>query len=170
MAVTLQGLRKKPLSNANIIYLNHHTPLTATQMNATEKILYRFVATGTKTEFFELIFTPNRMIIAKTGGQPYLKFGEMLKAAEESKKKTAELQQLTPEQILADNPENVSITHSNITSIEMNRPGILGLGKIKIQIAGTNKRYEFRLALKKPEFQSHIDFLTSILKEKVIVK
>ena len=139
-------------------------------MNETEPILHRFVCTGTKTEFFELVFTPKRLIIAKTGGQPYLKFGEMLRAAEESKEKTAELQQLTPEQILADNPENVPIAYLDVTSVEMNRPGILGLGRIKIQVAGTNKRHEFRLALKKPQFQSHIDFLTSILKEKVIVK
>lgn len=138
-----------------------------THVSESEKILYRFVCTGTKTEFFELVFTPGRMIIAKTGGQPYLKFGEMLRAAEQSKEKTAELQQLTLEQILADNPENVSIIYSDITAIEMNRPGIMGLGRIKIQTAG--KRYEFRLAQKR-EFPSHIDFMRSVLKEKVTVK
>jgi len=137
-------------------------------MNETEKILYRFPATGTKTEFFELVFTPNHVIIAKTGGQPYLKLGEMLRAAQQSQKKTAELQQLTPIQILADNPENVSIPYSDITTVEMNRPGILGTARIKIQTPG--KRHEFRLALKKLQFQSHIDSLTSILKERVIIK
>jgi hypothetical protein len=137
-------------------------------VDETEKILHRFPATGTKTEFFELVFTPNHVIIAKTGGQPYLKLSEMLRAAQQSQKKTAELQQLTPIQILADNPENVSVAYPDITAVEMNRPGILGTARIKIQTTG--KRHEFRLALKKPQFQSHIDFLTSILKEKVTVK
>jgi hypothetical protein len=91
----------------------------------------------------------------------------MLKAAEQSKKKTAELQQLTPIQILADNPENLSIAYSDITAVEMNRPGIMGIGRIKIQTP--QKRHEFRLAQKR-EFPSHIDFMRSVLKEKVTVK
>ena len=70
---------------------------------------------------------------------------------------------------MADNPENISIAYSDITHIEMKRPGIMGIGRIIIQTAGTKKRYEFRLAEKR-EFQGHLDFLSSILKEKVIVK
>ena len=120
--------------------------------------------------FYELVFTQNRLIIAYTGGQPYMKVGEMLRAAEQSNKKAATLQQLTPEQILADDTLNKAVPYSDITNIEMNPPGLLGLARVKIQTTQANKRQEFRLALKKQVFQSHIDFVRSVLKEKVTVK
>lgn len=143
---------------------------SASKSPESEQILHRFECSGTTTEFFELVFTSKQIIIAKTGGRPYLTFGEMMRAAEKSKKKTAELQQLSPEQIIADNPKNISIAYSDITSIEMKRPGgFLGIGRIKIQMIGTKKQYEFRLAEKR-EFQGQIDFLRSILKERVLVK
>jgi hypothetical protein len=136
-------------------------------MGENEQILYRFDCSGTQTEFFELVFTSGRIIIAKTGGQPYLGVGAMLIASGRATAKTAELKQFTPEQILADNPENVSIIYSDVTAVEMNRPGIMGGGRMKIQTTG--KRYEFRLPHKR-EFPSHIDFMRSVLKEKVTVK
>jgi len=134
-----------------------------------EQILHRFGCTGTGTEFFELVFTPNRMIIAKTGGRPYLTLSQMLQAAAESQKKKAELQGLSPEGILADNPENIPIAYSDILSIEMKRPGLVGGGRMKIQMRETKKQHEFRLPEKR-EFQGHVDFLRSVLKERVIVK
>ena len=110
------------------------------------------------------------MIIAKTGGRPGLDVGQTLTAVVESKKKDAELQQLSPEQILADNHENIQIAYSDITSVEMEKPGLIGYCHIKIHAKGTNKEYEFRLSEKKPVFQGRIDFFQSILKEKVIAK
>jgi len=139
----------------------------------TEQVLDRFVCTGTGgqgTMFYELVFTQNRLIIAYTGGQPYLKLGEMLRAAEKSKKKAATLQQLTPEQILADDSLSKAIPYSDITNIEMNPPGFLGTARVKIQTTQTSKRQEFKLALKKQVFQGHIDFVRSVLKENVTVK
>jgi len=141
----------------------------ASKRSESEQILHRFGCTGTGTEFFELVFTPNRMIIAKTGGQPYLTLSQMLQAAAESKKKEAELQGLSPEGILADNPENIPIAYSDILSIEMKRPGLFGGGRMKIQVRETKKQYEFRLPEKR-DFQGHADFLRSILKERVVVK
>jgi len=138
----------------------------------TEQVLHRFPCTGTGSQgtvFYELAFTPNRLIIAHTGGQPYLKLGEMLRAAEQSNKKAATLQQLTPEQILADDPWNVAIAYTDITNIETNPPGILGTARVKIQTTQASKRQEFKLALKKQVFQGHIDFVRSVLKEKLTV-
>jgi len=147
----------------------HVGEVKASRGPESEQILHRFGCTGTGTEFFELVFTPNRMIIAKTGGQPYLTLSQMLQAAAESKKKLVELQGLSPEGILADNPENIPIAYSDILSIEMKRPGLFGGGRMKIQMRETKKKYEFRLP-QKSEFQGHADFLHSVLKERVIVK
>jgi hypothetical protein len=138
-----------------------------THMGESEQILYRFDCTGTKTEYFELVFTPSRMIIAKTGGQPYLGVGGVLSALGRATEKTAELKKFTPEQILADNPENVSIAYSEIIAVAMNRPDITGIGRINIQTA--EKHCEFTTRGKR-EFPIHIDFIRSLLKEKVIVR
>ena len=135
-----------------------------------EQVLHRFSCSGTQTEFFELVFTPSRLLIAKTGGQPYLGLGQMLAASAKASEKVAELQQLSPDKILADNPQNVSIPYQDIVSVVMKRPGFLGSAGVLIQARGTSKWYEFRLALKKQEFQGHVDFVQSILKEKVIVR
>lgn len=137
--------------------------------STSEQILYRFGCTGTGTEFFELVFTSNRVIIAKTGGQPFLTLSQMLQALSESKKKEAELQSLFPAKILSNNPENLSIAYSDIISIEMKRPGFVGGGRMKIKTIGVKKQYEFRLPEKR-KFQNHVDFLLSVLKEKLIVK
>ena len=134
-----------------------------------EKILRRFFINGTQTEFFELVFTSTRLIIAKLGGQPYLGVGQMMAAFSKSEKKMAELQTLSPDEILADNPENISIPYTNITYITMRRPGFLGTGGLVVQL-GDNKAYTFRHSMKKQEFQGHIDSLQSILKEKIVVK
>ena len=135
-----------------------------------EQVLHRFSCSGTQTEFFELVFTPSRLLIAKTGGQPYLGLGQMLAASAKASEKVAELQQLSPDKILADNPQNVSIPYQDIVSVVMKRPGFLGSAGVLIQARGTSKWYEFRLALKKQEFQGHVDFVQSILKEKIIVR
>ena len=135
-----------------------------------EKVLHRFSCSGTHTEFFELVFTSNRLIIAKTGGEPYLGVSKMLAASAKASKKVEELQKLSPGEILADNPENVSMPYPDIVSIVMKRPGFLGQAGVLIQARGTSKWYEFRLALKKQEYQGHVDFVQSILKEKVIVR
>ena len=134
-----------------------------------EQILHRFVCPGTSTEFFELVFTSNRMIIAKTGGRPYLTLSQMLRAAAESNKKVAALQGLSPEGVLADNPENIPLAYSDVLSIEMWRPGFTGGGRMKIQMKGVKKQHEFRLPEKR-EFQGHVDFLRSVLEERIVVK
>jgi len=137
--------------------------------STSEQILYRFGCTGTGTEFFELVFTSNRVIIAKTGGQPFLTLSQMLQAASESKKKEAELQRLSPAEILVNNPENLSIAYSDIISIEMKRPRFVGGGRMKIKSIGAKKQYEFRLPEKR-KFQNHVDFLHTVLKEKIIYR
>jgi len=93
-----------------------------------EQILYRFEATGTGTEYFELVFSAKRLIIAKTGGRPFLKVSELVHAIAESSKKVAELQSFSMEEILNDNAENTSIAYSDVSSIEMNKPGFFGGG------------------------------------------
>jgi hypothetical protein len=135
-----------------------------------EQVLHRFSCSGTQTEFFELVFTSSRLIIAKLGGQPYLTLSQMLVASGKSNEKMAKLQQLSPDKILADDPQNVSIPYQDIVSVVMKRPGFLGSAGVLIQARGTSKWYEFRLALKKQEFQGHVDFVQSILKEKVIIR
>jgi hypothetical protein len=135
-----------------------------------EQVLHRFSCSGTHTEFFELVFTSNRLIIAKTGGEPYLGVGKMLAASAKASKKVEELKKLSPGEILADNPENISMPYLDIVSVVMKRPGFLGQANVLIQARGASKWYEFRLALKKEEYQGHVDFVQSILKEKVIVR
>jgi len=135
-----------------------------------EQVLHRFSCSGTHTEFFELVFTSNRLIIAKTGGEPYLGVSKMLAASAKASKKVEELKKLSPGEILADNPENVSIPYPDIVTVVMKRPGFLGQAGVLIQVKGIKKWYEFRLALKKQEFQGHVDFVQSILKEKIIVR
>lgn len=135
-----------------------------------EQVLHWFSCAGKHTEFFEFVFTSNRLIIAKTGGEPYLGVGKMFAASAKASKKVEELQKLSPGEILTDNPENISIPYLDIVSVVMKRPGFLGQANVLIQAREASKWYEFRLALKKQEFQGHIDFVQSILKEKVIVR
>jgi len=143
---------------------------TASKGPEAEQVLHRFSCSGTHTEFFELVFTSSRLIIAKTGGEPYLGVSQMLVALGKANKKLEELKKLSPGEILADNPENVSIPYQDIVTVVMKRPGFLGQAGVLIQVKGIKKWYEFRLALKKPEFQGHLDFVQSILKEKVIIR
>ncbi len=93
----------------------------------------------------------------------------MMAAFSKSEKKMAELQTLSPDEILADNPENISIPNTNIANITMKRPGFLGTGGLVVQLRD-NKVHTFRHSMKKQEFQGHIDSLRSILKEKIVVK
>lgn len=135
-----------------------------------EQVLHRFSCSGTHTEFFELVFTSNRLIIAKTGGQPYLGVGQMLAASAKASKKVEELKNLSPAEILADNPENVSIPYPEIETVVMKRPGFMGTANVLVAVIGIKKWYEFRLVLKKQEFQGHIDFVQSVLKDRVLFR
>jgi len=136
-----------------------------------EQILRWISCSGMRSGFFELVLTSNRMIIAKTGNGPHLSISEVIHEAVESDKKEAELQKLSPEEILFDNPENVSIPYSDIFLIEMKRPGFLGVGNIKILVRGIKKPYWFDTPVaRRHEFQGHVDFLLSVLKDRVIAK
>jgi len=143
---------------------------TASKGPEAERVLHRFSCSGTQTVFYELVFTSSRLIIAKTGGQPYLGVSQMLAASAKASKKVEELKNLSPAEILADNPENVSIPYPEIETVVMKRPGFMGTANVLVAVRGVKKWYEFRLALKKQEFQGHIDFVQSILGEKVVVR
>jgi hypothetical protein len=143
---------------------------TASKGPEAEQILHRFSCSGTHTEFFELVFTPSRLIIAKTGGEPYLGVGQMLAALGKANKKLEELKKLSPTEILADDPENVSIPYPEIETVVMKRPGFMGTANVLVAVRGVKKWYEFRLALKKQEFQGHIDFVQSVLKDRVLIR
>lgn len=142
-------------------------PSIVTHVAESEKILYRIDCSGTKTEWFELVFTPSRMIIAKTGGRPYMGVSEVASEFGRVNQKIGELKMLNADQVLADNPENVSILYQNIAAVEMDRPSLLGQGKIRFRTP--EKYHEFRLPQSKRDFPGHIDFMRSVLKEKVNV-
>jgi len=144
--------------------------ISASQGLGAEQVLHRFSCSGTQTVFYELVFTSSRLIIAKTGGQPYLGVGQMLAASTKASKKVEELKNLSPAEILAENPENVSLPYTEIETVVMKRPGFMGTANVLVAVRGVKKWYEFRLALKKQEFQGHIDFVQSVLKVRVLIR
>ena len=144
--------------------------ISASQGLGAEQVLHRFSCSGTQTVFYELVFTSSRLIIAKTGGQPYLGVGQMLAASTKASKKVEELKNLSPAEILAENPENVSLPYTEIETVVMKRPGFMGTANVLVAVRGVKKWYEFRLALKKQEFQGHIDFVQSVLKDRVLIR
>ena len=135
-----------------------------------EQILRREWVDGTGVDYYELVFTTTRLIIANLGGQQDLTgLGAAFSAIGRSAAKKTELQTLSPDAIYADNPRNISIRYTDITSITIKRPGFLGIGGLMVW-RGNYESHNFRFSMKKKELQDFIDFLQSILKEKIIIK
>ncbi len=130
-----------------------------------------------------LYFTPNRVIVAKTGGSAGWLFGAIGAAAEAYRetKKREELKKLSPESVLKADKNNFAIPYSSILRVEMKKKGIFGsicviadqkfgrdMKKKKDKTIGRDVyRYEKRIA--KKGFEDCVDCVRSVLPEKVMV-
>ena len=122
-----------------------------------------------------LFFTKNRLIVAKllsgaemmgsiTSDMASGGFGSPKKVM---KKRREAYEKMSPEEIVSADEENLAITYNEISKVEVKKPGLLSGTKIKVSTL--EKTHEFTLKEKKQLFDERVDFLRSILSDKVSV-
>lgn len=132
---------------------------------------------------YGLYFTPNRAIVAKTGGVRWywlllviilggIILGLILALiiaaiiGRRSKKKFKELSELSSESILTADKKNFGILYPDITRVEMKKRTFL---RSKIEIILTSgEKHEFYI-LKKKEFEDYVNLIRSVLPNKTYV-
>ena len=139
---------------------------------------------GFPVNTFTLFITPQRIIVAKTGGLG-ANFtaagaasggivGGLIGAGLDARsqggmtKKTLEYYSLTPDQMIAKDKKNFQMHLASIQSVEMKPPGFIGQGEIKFKVAGKDQK--FMLDISKDDFNTHIPLLTQVLPGRVFVK
>lgn len=84
------------------------------------------------------------------------------------KKKTDEMTHMTPDMILSQDKKNFQIDYSIVQSVEMDPPGLLMIGNIKI--ITPDKEYKFQIQTNKETFNPYISLFQQVLPGRVIVK
>jgi hypothetical protein len=145
---------------------------------------------GIEVEEYGLYFTPNRMVVAKTGFGKIPKWYVLLLAAawfffglmglfwffllslpflyirsRRARKKLRELGKLPPENILMADEKNFELPYHDIIRVEMRKRRLL---RDKITILTRRGKHEFHI-LKKREFEKYVDLIRSILPNKIYV-
>lgn len=146
-------------------------PPPGEEIPAVEKVLGGIeVAKG--TTYYGLYFTPNRAIVAKTGGFPWLwailLVGLLLGAlirSRRAKKKFRELSELSSQSILMADKKNFGIPYPDITRVEMKKRSFL---RSKIDILTSREKHEFYI-LRKKEFEDYVNLIRSVLPNKTFV-
>ncbi len=136
---------------------------------------------GIPVSVFTLFLTDHRIVAAKTGGVLSNLatagvvtggvLGGLIGAGLDSRrgdKKTQELFQFSPDEMLAKDKKNYEILYANIQSVEMKPPGLLGMGEIKVKTPG--KDFKFNLEVSKDVFQQHINVMNHVLSGRIFVK
>lgn len=117
---------------------------------------------------FDLFFTPQRIVAAKTGS--VATWGALLGAIGQgiamhfSKKKSQQLRELTIESIASSDKKNFDILYKNITRSELKKPGGLSTGKLIINTG--EKKHKFLLIVKK-QFENDKEIIEHCLEDKV---
>lgn len=132
---------------------------------------------------YGLYFTPNRAIVAKTGGVRWywlllviilggIALGLILALiiaaiiARRAKKKFKKLSELSPGGILRADKKNFEIPYPDITRIEMKKRTFL---RSKIEIILTSReKHKFNI-LRKKEFEDYVNLIRSVLPNKTYV-
>ena len=122
-----------------------------------------------------LFFTKNRLIIAKLLSGAEMMGSIMSDTAsgafgggkEVMKKRREAYEEMSPEEIVSAHLENFALTYHEISRVEVKKPGLLGGTKIKVSTF--DRTHEFTLREKKQLFDERVDFLRSILSDKVSV-
>jgi len=141
-------------------------PLPGEEIPAVEKVLGGIEVSKGGT-YYGLYFTPNRVIVAKTGGFPWLwailLVGLLLGAlirSRRAKKKFRELSELSSQSILMADKKNFGILYPDITRVEMK--------KNKIIILTNREKHKFGI-LRKKEFEDYVNLIRSVLPNKTFV-
>lgn len=83
------------------------------------------------------------------------------------KKKKEELEQLSPESILTADKKNFAIPYSEITRVEMKKPG--RFSGAKINFVTDKKTHKFVLRQKKELFDNSTNLVRSVLSDKLSI-
>ena len=118
-----------------------------------------------------LFFTPNRVIVAKSGstygwGFAFGAIGEGI-AQHAAKKRMEEIKQLSVESILNENKKNFGMSYVEIDKVEIKKPG--KLSGAKISFFTNTKKYDFLISEKKDSFDTQVDLIRSMLSSKTIL-
>jgi len=122
-----------------------------------------------------LFFTINRLIVAKllSGAEMMgsimsdMTSGAFGGPKELMKERREAYEKMSPEEIVSANEENFALAYHEISRVEVKKPGLLGGTKIKVSTF--DKAHEFTLKEKKQLFDERVDFLRSILSDKMSV-
>lgn len=141
-------------------------------------------ATGFPVTIYSLLLTNRRIVAAKvgrfntnmavggvaSGGLVGGLIGAGLDATVNKgrKKKTEEMAQMTPDAVLAQDKKNFQIDFASVQSVEMNIPGLLMTGTIKIITPG--KEHKFQIQTNKETFNPYIALFQQVLPGRVYVK
>lgn len=133
---------------------------------------------------FSLFLTPQRIIVAKTGGLGANLtsagaagggiIGGLIGAGLDARsqggmsKKTMEYYSMSPDQMLTKEKKNFQMHLQSIQSVEMKGPGFIGQGEIKFKVGG--KDHRFMLDVSKDIFQTYVSTLNQTLPGRVFVK
>ncbi|MCK4474748.1 50S ribosomal protein L32, partial [Candidatus Bathyarchaeota archaeon] len=141
-------------------------PLPGEEIPAVEKVLGGIEVSKGET-YYGLYFTPNRVIVAKTAGFPWLwailLVGILLGAlirSRRAKKKFKELSELSSQSILTADKKNFGILYPDITRVEVK--------KNKIIILTNREKHKFGI-LRKKEFEDYVNLIRSVLPNKTFV-
>ncbi|MFX1561590.1 MAG: hypothetical protein ACFFBL_13455 [Promethearchaeota archaeon] len=130
--------------------------------------------------FGSLIFTSNRLIIARTEQKRYSQehtsyltriILNRLRGKEIEEDKNRERMYLKghPDNILASDKKNFEIPYSYIISVEIEKPGRVFAGKITISTTTREKPFTYFLREGRALFENHINLLRSLLPSKLVV-
>ena len=122
-----------------------------------------------------LFFTKDRLIVAKllsgkemmgsiTSDMASGGFGSPKEAI---KKRREAYEKMSPEEIVSADEENFAVPYHEISDVVVKKPGLLGGTKIKVCTFG--KTHLFTLKEKKQLFDERVNFLRSILSDKISV-
>jgi len=139
---------------------------------------------GFPVNTFSLFLTNRRIVAAKTGGLGanltaagaagggliggLIGAGLDARSAGGMTKKTLELSQMSPDQMIAQDKKNFEIPYVSIQSVEMKEPGFMGQGEIKVKASG--KDHRFMLETSKEIFAQYIQAFNQSLPGRVYVK
>ena len=160
-------------------YQPHPQPVGEQIVNVIENCKYGF-----PVNTFSLFLTPQRIIVAKTGGLGANLtsagaagggiIGGLIGAGLDARsqggmsKKTMEYYSMSPDQMLTKEKKNFQMHLQSIQSVEMKGPGFIGQGEIKFKVGG--KDHRFMLDVSKDIFQTYVSTLNQTLPGRVFVK
>lgn len=117
---------------------------------------------------YDLYFTETRIVAAKTGSVTgwAVMFGALGQgiAMYLSKKRSAQLRELTIESILGSDKKNFVVAYEEITRVELKKPKALSVGKLTINSGEKVRKF---LLMEKKQFDSDMDVVTKCLPDKL---